>query len=72
MLRGQQAHNTNNTNVQLPGGSFQKFQASGENDNNLPHYLKKAGYRTEFIGKSKQLQSTILKFQDRNEHALYS
>lgn len=37
--------------VQLPGGSFQKFQASGENDNNLPHYLKKAGYRTEFIGK---------------------
>lgn len=51
MLRGQHAHNTNNTNVNLPGGSFQKFVASGENDNNLPHYLKKAGYRTEFIGK---------------------
>lgn len=51
MLRGQHAHNTNNTNVALPGGSFQKFVASGENDNNLPHYMKRAGYRTEFIGK---------------------
>lgn len=51
MLRGQQAHNTNNTNVNLPGGSFQKFQASGEDNNNLPHYLKLAGYRSEFIGK---------------------
>ncbi|ROV99094.1 hypothetical protein VMCG_06606 [Cytospora schulzeri] len=51
MLRGQHAHNTNNTNVNLPGGSFQKFVASGGNDNNLPHYLKRAGYRTEFIGK---------------------
>lgn len=51
MLRGQQAHNTNNTYVQLPGGSFQKFQASGEDADNLPHYLKRAGYRTEFIGK---------------------
>lgn len=51
MLRGQQAHNTNNTYVELPGGSFQKFQASGEDANNLPHYLNRAGYRTEFIGK---------------------
>lgn len=51
MLRGQQAHNTNNTYVSLPGGSFQKFQASGEDADNLPHYLKRAGYRTEFIGK---------------------
>lgn len=51
MLRGQQAHNTNNTYVSLPGGSFQKFQASGEDSNNLPHYLGRAGYRTEFIGK---------------------
>lgn len=51
MLRGQQAHNTNNTYVSLPGGSFQKFQASGEDGNNLPHYLARAGYRTEFIGK---------------------
>lgn len=51
MLRGQHAHNTNNTNVELPGGSFQKFRASGANDNNLPHYLNRAGYRTEFIGK---------------------
>lgn len=51
MLRGQQAHNTNNTYVSLPGGSFQKFKDSGEDANNLPHYLAKAGYRTEFIGK---------------------
>lgn len=51
MLRGQQAHNTNNTYVALPGGSFQKFVASGENNDYLPHYLNRAGYRTEFIGK---------------------
>lgn len=51
MLRGQQAHNTNNTNVDLPGGSYQKFTASGASDDYLPHYLNRAGYRTEFIGK---------------------
>lgn len=51
MLRGQQAHNTNNTNVVLPGGSYQKFTASGASDDYLPHYLNRAGYRTEFIGK---------------------
>lgn len=51
MLRGQQAHNTNNTNVELPGGSYQKFVASGESEDYLPHYLNRAGYRTEFIGK---------------------
>ncbi|PSR88619.1 arylsulfatase [Coniella lustricola] len=51
MLRGQQAHNTNNTYVTLPGGSFSKFQASGEDADNLPHYMHRAGYRAEFIGK---------------------
>lgn len=48
LLRGQHAHNTNITNVVLPGGSFTKFQASGEDANNLPHYLNRAGYRTEY------------------------
>lgn len=51
LLRGQHAHNTNVTNVKLPGGGYQKFIASGQNDFNLPHYLKKAGYRSEYIGK---------------------
>lgn len=51
MLRGQHAHNTNNTDVNLPGGSYQKFLASGASDDYLPHYLRRAGYRTEFIGK---------------------
>lgn len=51
MLRGQQAHNTNNTNVDLPGGSYQKFAASGASEDYLPHYLSRAGYHTEFIGK---------------------
>ncbi|KAK2759320.1 hypothetical protein FQN54_002798 [Arachnomyces sp. PD_36] len=51
MLRGQQAHNTNNTDVASPGGGYDKFRSSGENDNYLPHWLKDAGYRTEYIGK---------------------
>ncbi|CAN8104889.1 unnamed protein product [Discula destructiva] len=51
LLRGQHAHNTNITYVSLPGGSFSKFQASGEDADNLPHYLNRAGYRTEYIGK---------------------
>ncbi|KAM0330747.1 hypothetical protein ACHAQA_003700 [Verticillium albo-atrum] len=50
-LRGQQAHNTNITHVNAPGGNYDKFVASGQDEDYLPHWLKKAGYRTEYLGK---------------------
>ncbi|KAI0473343.1 arylsulfatase [Xylariaceae sp. FL0804] len=50
-LRGQAAHNTNLTHVSAPGGGWEKFVASGQSEYYLPHYLKAAGYRTEYIGK---------------------
>ena len=51
LLRGQHAHNTNNTYVAAPGGGYDKFRLSGENEDYLPHWLKRAGYRSEYIGK---------------------
>lgn len=39
--------NTNITNVVLPGGSYNKWVASGMDNNYLPHWLKAAGYQTE-------------------------
>lgn len=51
MLRGQAAHNTNNTQVVAPGGSYDKFVASGENDDYISHWMQRAGYHTEYIGK---------------------
>ncbi|KAI0206681.1 arylsulfatase [Astrocystis sublimbata] len=51
LLRGQQAHNTNVTNVFSPGGNYEKFTLSGQADDYLPHWLKKAGYKTEYLGK---------------------
>ncbi|OAQ59462.2 arylsulfatase [Pochonia chlamydosporia 170] len=51
LLRGQHAHNTNNTFVSAPGGNYAKWLASGENNDYLPMWLSKAGYRTEYIGK---------------------
>ncbi|KAJ3548732.1 hypothetical protein NM208_g866 [Fusarium decemcellulare] len=50
-LRGQAAHNTNLTHVTAPGGGWEKFVYSGQDSNYLPHWLKSAGYRTEYIGK---------------------
>ncbi|KAI0146388.1 arylsulfatase [Xylariaceae sp. FL1272] len=51
VLRGQTVHNTNLTNVVKPGGSYNKWVESGQDTNYLPHWLNKAGYRTEYIGK---------------------
>ncbi|EJT81451.1 hypothetical protein GGTG_01430 [Gaeumannomyces tritici R3-111a-1] len=51
LLRGQAAHNTNVTNVFAPGGNYEKFALSGEMNDYLPHWLNKAGYRTEYLGK---------------------
>ncbi|KAI1334918.1 arylsulfatase [Xylariaceae sp. FL0016] len=51
LLRRQAAHNTNVTHVRALGGNYDKFVASGENENYLPHWMKAAGYRTEYVGK---------------------
>ncbi|POS75657.1 arylsulfatase [Diaporthe helianthi] len=39
LMRGQAAHNTNNTAVNGPGGGYGKFTAAGEDDDYLPHWL---------------------------------
>ncbi|KAF4534980.1 Arylsulfatase [Lasiodiplodia theobromae] len=51
LMRGQAAHNTNNTAISSPGGGYPKFVASGEDDDYLPHWLVKAGYSANYIGK---------------------
>ncbi|GAB7362532.1 hypothetical protein MBLNU230_g2851t1 [Neophaeotheca triangularis] len=51
VFRGQAAHNTNITHVNAPGGNYDKWVWSGEDQDYLPMWLKKAGYRTEYIGK---------------------
>jgi N-acetylglucosamine-6-sulfatase len=51
LFRGQAAHNTNITYVSAPGGNFDKWLVAGENEDYLPHWLVKAGYNAEYIGK---------------------
>ncbi|KAI0710754.1 alkaline-phosphatase-like protein [Earliella scabrosa] len=51
LLRGQHAHNTNITHVAAPGGGYEKFVASGQDLDYLPHWINRAGYRAEHIGK---------------------
>ncbi|KAM0438472.1 hypothetical protein ACHAPT_001221 [Fusarium lateritium] len=51
LMRGQAAHNTNNTNIKTPGGGYPKFVISGENEDYLPHWLVQAGYKAEYLGK---------------------
>ncbi|KAI1846284.1 hypothetical protein JX265_010871 [Neoarthrinium moseri] len=51
LMRGQAAHNTNNTQIAAPAGGYPKFVASGEDDDYLPHWLVQAGYQAEYIGK---------------------
>ncbi|KAI0023751.1 arylsulfatase [Xylariomycetidae sp. FL0641] len=51
MLRGQAAHNTNLTNVDAPGGNYDKWVLLGEDKDYLPYWLRSAGYKTEYIGK---------------------
>ena len=51
LLRGQAAHNTNVTHVGGPAGAWPKFVATGESNDYLPHWLKKAGYTSAYLGK---------------------
>ncbi|KAK8001114.1 Arylsulfatase [Apiospora marii] len=51
LLRGQAAHNTNVTNVHAPGGNYDKWHMAGLDEDYLPHWLKKAGYKAEYVGK---------------------
>ncbi|KAI1411763.1 arylsulfatase [Hypoxylon sp. FL1857] len=51
LLRGQAAHNTNITDVHSPGGNYRKFVVAAENEDYLPHWLVKAGYNAEYLGK---------------------
>ncbi|EHA57799.1 arylsulfatase [Pyricularia oryzae 70-15] len=51
LLRGQVTHNTNNTHVIAPGGSYDKWLAAGLDEDYLPHWIKKAGYKAEYVGK---------------------
>ncbi|KAK2736933.1 arylsulfatase precursor [Colletotrichum kahawae] len=48
LMRGQHAHNTNNTAIKAPGGGFPKFRAAGLEEEYLPHWLEKAGYNAEY------------------------
>ncbi|PVI05728.1 arylsulfatase [Periconia macrospinosa] len=50
-LRGQAAHSTNITHVRPPGGNYDKWRIAKEDLNYLPHWIKKAGYQAEYIGK---------------------
>ncbi|KAK8135137.1 hypothetical protein PG984_007149 [Apiospora sp. TS-2023a] len=50
-LRGQAAHSTNITHVRPPGGNYDKWRLAGEDKNYLPHWIKKAGYKAEYVGK---------------------
>ncbi|KAI0100954.1 arylsulfatase [Nemania sp. FL0031] len=51
LLRGQAGHNTNITEVSAPGGNYDKWLISGQNEDYLPHWLTAAGYNAEYIGK---------------------
>ncbi|KAF4964609.1 hypothetical protein FZEAL_10853, partial [Fusarium zealandicum] len=51
LLRGQAAHSTNITHVRPPGGNYEKWRMAGEDLDYLPHWVKAAGYRAEYVGK---------------------
>ncbi|KAI0514728.1 arylsulfatase [Xylaria bambusicola] len=51
LLRGMAGHNTNITEVNAPGGNWDKWLISGQNEDYLPHWLTAAGYNAEYIGK---------------------
>ncbi|GAW24402.1 hypothetical protein ANO14919_139860 [Xylariales sp. No.14919] len=51
LLRGQAGHNTNITEVSAPGGNYDKWLISGQNEDYLPHWLTAAGYNAEYVGK---------------------
>lgn len=47
LLRGQMVHNTNVTHVNAPGGNYDKFVLSGQDNDYLPFWMSRAGYRNE-------------------------
>lgn len=47
MLTCQKSHNTNITNVVKPGGSYNKWVLSQQDQNYLPFWMNAAGYKTE-------------------------
>ncbi|KAF5967165.1 arylsulfatase precursor [Fusarium coicis] len=51
LLKGQLAHNTNITHVRSPGGDYEKWILAKQDEEYMPQLMKKAGYRTEYIGK---------------------
>ncbi|KAI0534000.1 arylsulfatase [Xylaria digitata] len=51
LLRGQSGHNTNITEVSAPGGNYDKWLISGQNEDYLPYWLTAAGYNAEYMGK---------------------
>ncbi|KAJ6786545.1 hypothetical protein PWT90_07546 [Aphanocladium album] len=51
LLTGKAAHNTNVTDVQGPYGGYPKFIKEGHNNNYLPVWLQRAGYKTYYTGK---------------------
>ncbi|KAI8628092.1 arylsulfatase [Xylariaceae sp. FL1651] len=51
LLRGQAGHNTNITEVYAPGGNYDKWLKSGQNEDYLPFWLTAAGYNAEYMGK---------------------
>ncbi|KAH9906935.1 arylsulfatase [Xylariomycetidae sp. FL2044] len=59
LLRGQATHNTNITHVSAPGGNYDKWVASGLDQDYLPFWLKHAGYRAEYVGKLLNGYSTV-------------
>ncbi|KAK5625868.1 hypothetical protein RRF57_001584 [Xylaria bambusicola] len=50
LLRGMAGHNTNITEVNAPGGNWDKWLISGQNEDYLPHWLTAAGYNAECMG----------------------
>ncbi|KAI1125664.1 arylsulfatase [Nemania abortiva] len=59
LLRGQAGHNTNITEVYGPGGNYDKWLISGQNEDYLPHWLTAAGYNADYIGKLMNGYNTV-------------
>ncbi|KAH9228662.1 hypothetical protein K456DRAFT_1729049 [Colletotrichum gloeosporioides 23] len=52
LMRGEHAHNTNNTAIKAPGYEvFPNSELLVSKEEYLPHWLEKAGYNAEYVGK---------------------
>ncbi|KAJ5104419.1 hypothetical protein NUU61_001766 [Penicillium alfredii] len=51
MWSGRMPHNTNVTNVEPPYGGYPQVVKTGMNDDYLPIWMQKAGYKTYYVGK---------------------